>query len=287
MSSIFIKFTDHKYVDDFLNGNLYMSSLGKFWDTDNKFDEQKDIFEGVCAVTGNGEHSPLPIAMVSAMSADLRFRIEAYQYCNLLCLYRVERDDVNHIIQGISLNMNKFGDSVLVIKNQSEFIRRVKGAVIERGGICCMGDVNYHKVTGEKRYPGIYLKSAEGKNTDGMFSINAIGRFGPIKRRYGCLDKYIEYSDQKEWRVCYLSTTFNTEDIKLPVGDLRDIVDVYSSMEVREKLMTYGTNVLNPRGYVYGTVKRAGHICDGTVSYGAFKEAVERIDGKCRILMTM
>ncbi|MCC8195485.1 MAG: hypothetical protein LIO49_01540 [Ruminococcus sp.] len=284
MSSILIKFTDHKYVSDFLDGNLYMSSLGKFWGLCNKFKEQKDIFEGVCAVTGIGKNAPFPDDFLSVMASDFRFRIEAYQYCNLLCFYRVDRDDATHIMQGIPKKMDKFGDSVLVIKNRGEFIKRVKASVIKAGGICCMGDVNYHRNAGEKIGPKMYLLSGEGEETDGTFSLDSIGQFGPIKRRYGCLDKEIGYSDQREWRVCYLPKTYDTQDIRLPVGNLRDIVEAYPVSEVRARLMSFGTNILNPRGYVYGVVNRKGQICDGTVSYDVFKETVEKIDGRCRVV---
>lgn len=264
-----------------------MSSLGKFWDTKNKFSEQKDMFEGVCAVTRNEKNTLFPIALISTMSTDLRFRIEAYKYCNLLCLYRVERDDVNHIMQEIPARMNKFGDSVLVIKNHREFIKRVKDGVIKKGGIYCMGDVHYHRITSEKRRPGVYYQTAESKDNDGTFPLETIDQFGEIKGRYGCLDKYIEYSNQKEWRVCYLPTVYDTEDTRLSVGDLRDIVDVYPSTEVREELLTYGIDALNPKEYVYGTVDRAGEICDGIVTYDEFKEAAEKIDGKCRMIISM
>ena len=34
-----------KYLEDFLNGKLYMNPLNYFWE--NGFDDQKDIFESV------------------------------------------------------------------------------------------------------------------------------------------------------------------------------------------------------------------------------------------------
>lgn len=287
MSSILIKFTSREYIDDFVNGNLFMSSLSKFWDRNNNFEEQKDIFEGVCAVTDIKRNSALPVKWRQLFASDERFRIQAYQYCNLLCFYRVDRDDQNGIVQCIPPMMEKFGDAVIIIRNKEEFLRRVNNAVERERGICCMGDVRYHELTGVKRnIQGVFV-SVPGEHSDGAISIESIGRWGKIKAHYGCLDKFNEYSNQREWRICYLPEKYDTADVRLDVGDLSDIVEVYTINEYKEKLLEIDTVVLSAKKFRYGVVADKSYYRDGTVSYAEFKRTVEKIDGKCTLMETI
>ena len=117
---ILLKFTD--YVDDFLKGSLYMNTLHYFWyeyrDKAIKkyLDEhpgetrvpitalkdhvpQEDLFEGSVGI-GSGPDEKLNEYSLT----DTIYRAIGYQYCNVLCLYRL--DYKLKMIPGIGLTVH-------------------------------------------------------------------------------------------------------------------------------------------------------------------------------------
>ena len=124
MRSILIRYTDSKYADFYRNGDLYMSSLSTFWDfkkgrvryedvisgkaTQEDLEKakifqemnQQDFQEGIATqVPREYVRKFLAADMADALKFDVRFRLEAYSFCNLLCFFRVDCLDTDEIGQ--------------------------------------------------------------------------------------------------------------------------------------------------------------------------------------------
>ena len=360
MHSTLIRYTSSKYVDSYLSGNLYLSSLSSFWDfmagkivhdepiTEEKvrdmlsgvYDSRQDFSEGVIAQIPRDKVPILSGDFQNHVIHDVRFRLNAYKYCNLLCFFRIDAIDgekglldednlsfllkdfgikitaeeirslnnrqevhklvdlviennpvlsVNqiHMIQLPSLEMNRFGDCVIVIKNEEEFKRRVIAAVEREGEHCILGDVRYHDLV-DRVDPGtmsrnsVTLISSEGHNIEsdnmpwlsgnGTFNMSILDGVDDIIWR-GCLDKYSRYAAQREWRICWLPREHNYEAKTLSVGSLEDIIDVVDAKDIRRYLLKMY------RGYTPGIIDTIRRDTAGTTSYKAFKERMKEIDG--------
>ncbi len=115
MQSTLIRFTDKKYVDSYLKGDLYLSSLSRFWDfTEGKIpfgkklskeemanlingipDDRQDFSEGIIAQIPRDKISSVFGSMGEYIIHDVRFRLSAYKYCNLLCFFRIDAEDAD------------------------------------------------------------------------------------------------------------------------------------------------------------------------------------------------
>lgn len=364
LKSTLIKFTSNEYADSYKTGNLYLSSLSTFWDfaagtirydgfcsgkvSKQEFDlaianrskKQMDFSEGVIAQIRRDKVSFLFGELGKHIIHDVRFRLSAYKYCNLLCFFRIDAEDGDngcldeenaalilqkrgmritaaqlnampsldaqclvesvipkneklskqktHLVQLPDLTMDAFGDMVVVIKDESEFKKRVLAAVKKFGDRCIMGDVRYHRLmdransgTMGRRYATIVSSSpieVKDKNCvkhDGAYSLSSfedvISKPDAIWR--GCLDKYDNFGAQREWRICWLPKERNHEAKILPVGSLEDVVDLVKTEDIRTYLLE------RYKGYLPGIV--AGRRKDflGTDSYKAFNDYMKSIDG--------
>lgn len=357
MQSTLIRFISSKFVDSYLQGELYLSSLSSFWDiskgkipygkrlTDEKIAEiisnptdRQDFSEGVIAQIPRTNISNVFGSMKDHIIHDVRFRLSAYKYCNLLCFFRIDADDsekglldednaayilqskgINvtadelrsmgaaraqrfvmgniesnpllspkkvHLVQLPSLDMDGFGDAVIVIKDQAEFERRVKDAVNSAGGRVIMGDIKYYPmmdrsgpatmnrhcvtVISSEHHEGDDSKS--NYTADGTFNISLLNGVKDIYWR-GSLDKYDRYARQKEWRICWLPGERNYEAKTLSVGSLEDIIDVVETKSIRSYLLN------KYKGFYPGIIETPRRRVSGTCSYRDFKEYMKSIDG--------
>ena len=358
MQSTLIRFTSNRYADSYLRGELYLSSLSTFWDISqgkipyennlsaeeiaeiikNTPTDRQDFSEGVIAQIPRTHISHVFGPMKDYVIHDVRFRLSAYKYCNLLCFFRIDAEDgdnglldednaayilrekgINitsdelrdmgagraqklvmdniesnlllssdkiHAVQLPSVDMDDFGDAVIVIKDQDEFEKRIKKAVGSIGGRVIMGDIRYHPMMDRvdpstMNRHSITVISSEHRNSDekkinyaadGIFDLSFLDGVKNIYWR-GCLDKYDRYAKQKEWRVCWLSDERNYEAMTLSVGSLEDIIDVVETKNIRSYLLT------KYRGYYPGIVGTSRRQSSGTCSYKDFKEYMKSIDG--------
>lgn len=355
MHSTLIRFTDRKFADSYRRGELYLSSLSKFWDfSEGKIhfgknltaadiakiknavpDGRQDFSEGVAAQIPRDQVAHFFDSMGKHLIHDVRFRISAYQYCNLLCFFRIDAEDTDaglldeenmayilrsrgtsitaeeikamapakaqklavslvepnpmlssdrvHMVQLPSVEMNQFGDVVIVIKDQREFERRVLSAVKRQGGRAILGDVRYHPMldrvdptTMQEHSVTIvtsrYTNEAGRIVGDGAFHISMLDGMKNIFWR-GCMDKYDRYASQKEWRICWLPDVRNYEPKILQAGSLEDIIDVVETEGIRDYLLK------KYKGYIPGIVSSARRELCGTESYKEFKEYMKMVDG--------
>lgn len=369
MQNTLIRFTSSEYVDSYLKGDLYLSSLSSFWDftkglidqaeiknrnisieTIKKAEEyrkikQQDFSEGVIAQIPRSELAAFFGDMKDHIIHDVRFRLSAYKYCNLLCFFRIDADDgmsfpmdvdncaeilrqhgkhiteaelqmmspsaalkmVNsvlpsnvllsehscHAVQLPALEMDKFGDAVVIIKDENEFCRRVISAVKKLNGHCILGDVRYHPLldrddsSSMKRHAVTIISSKAGQDVpranyrvteDGSFDMSILNGLKKILWR-GCLDKYDIYSFQKEWRVCWLPVERNYEAKILSVGRLDDIIEIVQTKHIREWLLD------KYKGYIPGFIKKTRKSIRGTETYKEFRDRVQAIGGNGEFIM--
>lgn len=149
MRSILIRYTDSKYADSYKTGNLYMSLLSTFWDfmkglvnyedvcsgkvTLEEFEKakifremnQQDFQEGVATqIPKEYVRRYLPKDFVDVLKYDVRFRLEAYGFCKLLCFFRVDCLDTE--------------DPMMADEENIAYIARSKGININAEEICKM-----------------------------------------------------------------------------------------------------------------------------------------------------
>lgn len=132
MQSTLIRFTSSEFADSYLRGELYLSSLSSFWDISqgkipygknltaeeiaeiikNTPTDRQDFSEGVIAQIPRTNISEMFSTMKNYIIHDVRFRLSAYKYCNLLCFFRIDAED---------------GDRGLLDEDNAAYILRGKG----------------------------------------------------------------------------------------------------------------------------------------------------------------
>lgn len=235
-------FGKKEYAEQFLKGELYMNSLAYFWD--NGFEDQRDLFEGV-SETFDKKSLGLPIPWQQIIDGDVMFRLDAYRYCNLYCFYRVDIDE-NGIgnpvgysgmipykaIRLPGADMQEFGDTVAIIKNEAEFMKRVIKA-LEKDWMCVAGDVRYRQIEGSPSGMGggSYWQSQK------LYQAPRLERGKGKTSTKDCFIKTSHYSNQREWRICLFRNMKKEEPYILKVGNLVDIVELVPADKVQERLM--------------------------------------------------
>lgn len=143
--------SSEKYANDFLNGILYMNSLEYFWNEYNTAKSplgvqgQADLFEGnYCNVDVSSFGFPKDFC--DALVADVSIRAEGYKYCHVHCYYRLDYT-MNEPIISYYINplMNDFGEYVIIIEDEKEFLERVNRAITAKELKYLCGNVRYHK----------------------------------------------------------------------------------------------------------------------------------------------
>lgn len=270
-------FSKRKYAEQFLKGELYMNTLAYFWE--NGFEEQRDLFEGV-SETFDKKSLGFPIPWQQIINGDVMFRLDAYRYCNLYCFYRVDIDETGIRnpfgipamvpVKGIHLpgdEMTKFGDTVAIIKDEAEFLRRVMQS-IEKDWLCLAGDVRYSRIEGspnglgggsywqsEKVYPAPRLQRGNGRTST-----------------KDCFIKTSFYENQREWRICLFRNVKDDKAYTLKVGDLHDIVELVPVNQIQKRLIeTYMPCVPAEVAPQFSGFK-------GNISRSEFKEKMYQFD---------
>lgn len=207
-----MKFTVSKYVDDVLDGNLYMNSLGYFWE--KGFEGQRDFSEGTEYYASPnslelGELTPYTLGNIGMLN-------DNYKYVNVFCMYRLDR--YLNQVHRINKRILDFGEYAIHIHNADAFIARViKAAALHNDMKCCCGDVHYYQYFDENN----------------------------VKYNYGCFYKTMVFDYQREWRIALLNNYTSLlakahtnigepfiEPFVLRIGSIRDIATVVASTEI-------------------------------------------------------
>ena len=89
--------------------------------------------------------------------------------------------------------MSGFGDTVIIIKNEREFIKRICKAVRKQGGHCIVGDVMYHKMIERTDADIFNKKHSITLISQKLVNMNSLLKNSKDVITYGCLDKYEKF----------------------------------------------------------------------------------------------
>lgn len=275
-------FSEKEYLDQFLQGSLYMNSMHYFWDEYNMEDAkrrkreiikkqpclnpdkvrvplestaprgQMDILEGTVGTADSFDFG-FDQDIAKFQPTDVMLRAVGYQYCNLCCFYRY---DIGCLHNGVSDEMKGFGNYVAVIKNEQEFIRRIESAVRTLHFHFVCGNVEYQSIQKFGKPVNIghhILMKAENIKID----ITSDAYKDKILDKRDSFCKNMKYKDQMEWRIALYRGVTSTEAYRLEIGDISDIV-TWVSVDKMDKLFfrKIEKKYKTPDCGYYGTVRR-------------------------------
>lgn len=206
-------FQKEEYLDDFLDGNLYINCLGFFQnlETKNLAETQADPLEGITAqfqpkdfqltfsVPEIGISHTIPTedyAAPSCLKNPYLFNLKC------LCFYApvIKLDDLDTVKEQVTISKKMeedFGSLLVVFHNPQEFLNRVKAAVI----------ANKY---GYKSRRVSYFSSMDNFQA----SDNSMG-----------FDKRDKFSFQKEFRILIETHEHKPTPLRLKIGSIRDICE--------------------------------------------------------------
>ena len=205
------RFMRKDFAESFLEGNIYMSALGYFWA--NGFESQQDFNEGTVQMQAPNQ-SPLPQQLQSVINGSVRYRLEAYKYCNLLCMVMHHYNTEKKQVERFDERMRDYGEYAVRVFNLEEFLNRVFDKAKVQGDYCLAGPMNYLP-------------------------------FDTVRNGTDCFDKLLPFSWQKEWRIAYIHNQENLKQLAaedparvyeepytLKIGDISDIAEIVSAKDI-------------------------------------------------------
>lgn len=205
------RFMMKSHAESFMAGEIYMSSLGYFWN--NGFESQQDIDEGTVEMQ-HVANSPLPVWWRSLISGSIRYRLEAYKYCNILCMVKHHYNTQKKQTERFDERMRDYGDYAVRIVDIDAFLRRVFEKAKAQNDFCMAGPVNYIPMD-------------------------------TVKNGTDCFDKLLSFAWQREWRIAYIHDQQRLQQIAaadpeckyeepyvLSVGDLSDVAQIVSAKDI-------------------------------------------------------
>lgn len=279
---VLLKFiSKEKYAEDFLNGNFYMNTLYYFWDQKpieeakeeremlikanpeenpdniivpirNKLPSaQADTLEGI---VGYGSHAPFNLVFGERnMLSDCMYQAVGFQYCNVLCFYRLDYKFHAPIFchDALDDDMTEFGEYVIIVKDKLELIKRIERVVGDMKFLC--GDVEYKAPikNGEETYiSNRHHILVRQEPTENVSSIQT--------EEGDCFTKFDKYAWQKEWRVALYRGRKDTRAFTLKVGSIRDIADCRRAEKLLPEVeqMLIAGDIKFSRGGYYGNISR-------------------------------
>ena len=211
-------FSNPKYKEDFLNGKIYMCSLGYFKDLELTQGTKGDPLEGIGSylqsnqveidIEYKGERH-----RVTGATGAITFENHGYRYLKVFCLYSPELDLTNtngvlNNIQPTEEMIKDFGRELIWIYNVSEFKRRIETALKKNENI--------------KKYEYRHVEYYSD-NHHGIFTDSDI----PFK-------KHEKFVFQKEFRIVLKTNDESTSSFVLNIGDIRDICIEMRSADFNE-----------------------------------------------------
>ncbi len=284
-SHVLLKFiSEKKYVEDFLNGDLYMNSLYYFWDEQPVEDARKkkeaylkvhpevnpddilfpierklsqaaaDILEGT---VGYGSNISFEQDFEEHLLSDIIYRAVGFQYCNILCFYKLDyvygrangKTSISYDIP--SSAMKELGNYVLIVKDKKKLLKRINNAVKDMRFLC--GSVQYESLRKDGKEVDISKRHHILLKSD-----LSVGKEDIQTKGYDCFSKMDKYEWQKEWRVALYRGEKDTKAFILHIGDIRDIAEyvrVKDLIAELDRMLVKKEIKRSPSGY-YGNITR-------------------------------
>lgn len=203
---MFLRFGAREHIEDlYENGTVYMNSIQYFRDC--KDDPLRgDKYEGISRITNYlpGEFTIPEINHTVKYQALQTYEYDANPIGNIYSLYCVSSHGFpNPEDFAAHISNHGFGDHCLMVKNNPEFLNRIKQAVKELGYPYDDGFIDYYD---KETYNG----------------------------EVGVFRKPLEYAHQKEFRIYVRREEISP--LILKIGSLKGIAKIYTSMEIIEGL---------------------------------------------------
>lgn len=156
-------FNKPEHVQSFLDGELYMNSIGHFWKHGDE--TRNDICEGVGETLSAeeyatkygidfrndfGDHIILPIMN----------RPEIIKYVHIVCFVLHRYDPSKREVERIDTRMRNFGEYAVRVHNLEAFNSRIFEKLQENGQYGLMGPVDYHDLTEKSTYRDCFDKDS-------------------------------------------------------------------------------------------------------------------------------
>ena len=211
-----------EYVECFLDGKLYCNTVRYFRD------EGYDEFEGAAFLHPTDLHISSHAFRVEDLAGPVILKLNVVANLNVFCMFswRVPKVGDDKIMVDLESQLGSitdciadFGPYSVVVKNTTEFFRRVELAIKQRRRAVLAG------VRGVVRY---FNADTHRSSLDELLKIP--------------LFKQERFAHQKEYRFVFQTGREPAGPLVLPIGDIRDIafcmrtVDVYDGAKVEEKL---------------------------------------------------
>ena len=214
MRQDFFKIVSSEFVDDLLNGILYMNPLSYFRKIEKGDNPaQKDPLEGSLGTVSKNQLRQYGLhysdSVLKMMGDQVNLISENYGFQNLYCLYQLQiNDEVKTVLKPSSdlVNFNDPGEAskvVVWIKNQSEFLARLERAIQQE----------------IKTYQQEYAIYGSVVYRNSWLSADAPGN-------RCAFHKEPSFAYQQEWRLAILRCGLKDEAYRFSIGNLRDIVTV-------------------------------------------------------------
>jgi len=177
MFSLIRFFEEKEYVNDFLNGDLYMNSIGHFW-TMGQQNPQDDFLEGTTETLSaeaikNKYGMELPESFSSNTLIPVMNRVEGYQFVHILCFYLHEYDAALKLATRIPRFIKGLGKYAVKIDDVQAFVNILFKNIYREHLYGLMGPIEYKDLTEEYEY-------------------------------MDCFNKYKTHQDEHEWRFALI-----------------------------------------------------------------------------------
>ncbi len=210
---------DKKWVERFLDGEVFMRSLSEFgsWNLLSNVNDnnRRDVYEGVVETYANPDSHEFSKGLDETMKAhimNVSFIDQSdLQYFKILCFYCLEIND-NDSVEIPDSRIKGFGDTVIVFTNFNEFLARLGNTILTQYecSVELLNRINYYDLSRENR------------------------KLTPL------FEKTKKYSFQKELRFAFCQTEkdrfyrgsnpdnayrliYNTDSVVLQLGNICDI----------------------------------------------------------------
>ena len=215
-------FSNTEYKEDFLNGKIYMCSLGYFKGLELAQGTKGDPLEGIGSYL---QAKRLIVELeVNGKKVNLKpegamtIGDEGYRYLKVFCLYAPEIDlsdpaQAANNIKPSAKMIEDFGQDLVFITNPNEFKRRLEIALKEKRGVEKYG---YDHV----RY---YNSSHHGHFDDSEIPFS----------------KHEEFDFQKEFRIVLRTSDKSESSFEVEIGDIRDICIELKAAEFNERNLKF------------------------------------------------
>lgn len=240
MFSLIRFFEEEKYLNDFLNGHLYMNSIGHFWKMGQP-NVQDDLFEGTIEILSEDRQKELYGSLLSdTFGSHILLppmnRLEGFQFVHVLCFYMNEYDPELQLAVSIPKNMNGFGKYAIRIRDMEGFVNLLFDKIESKRLYGIMGPVQYRNPKEAIPYMDCFDKSIIHKD-EHEWRFALIPNFEKAQKAAKKLRNINE--TKAEQIVPYIYD----KAIYFEIGDLRAFVEILDAESlVTDVGKTYGQN---------------------------------------------